>query len=525
MREKKRFEVENMTLDTQELDEFVKGEEINRNRLTMAFVAGGQGGGNIASEFCRLGYPLVAYNTCGEDLDDLEAKISKMETHGEFTRIDLNGCGGASKDRDLGQQAIKDSGPQLKEKLLLNKSLREADFVWVVVSLGGGTGNGSLSLVCKMLADYVRKGKERYSSGKLNPTIGVIAAIPDQAVKSKIRLNVAKAIQELEMFQAAGLIGSVLLLDNQKLIDDFRRNYRPGKDVNKTWVTDGNNKVARIITELALSTSLKSSYMLDVAEMLNIWSTPGFMTIGKSELGEVWMVDKCIEDQHDDIPFGPEYLQKRRQLMAKMIKDSFSESVFVEGTDLPTAINGGMVIITDGTSITSMDAKDLEDALSLDVLNSEAIETPHFGFVTTENTGVINKQDKDDKGKLAGRIFTMCVSKGAPGYIKEWFKDAIESKGKYEKAIKDVTEDAGLQVFAEQLKSTPLVLGTEQPKTLSLDDIFGGGNGLSNINTSRESNLDDLDKFFNSPGIFGSNNLSNQEKTQDQLLAELYEME
>lgn len=558
--EKKNFDVEKMSLDTQDLDEFVMSKEVDRNRLSMAFVAGGQGGGKIAAEFCRFGYPLIAYNTCKEDLDDLQEYVNKMKNRGPFVRIDLEGENGASKDRDLGLKAIKDNLPMIKKDLLVNDDIYNADFVWIVVALGGGTGNGSLTSVAKLISAYVREDKKIYRGGEYKSTIGVIAAIPDQTAKSKIRLNVAKALEELESLQESGDLGAVLLVDNQKLIDDFNKNYDEKRDADKTWATDGNNKVARIITELALSTSLKSSEMLDKSEMLDIWSTPGFMSIGKRELGEVWMsdkgselkdilkieqsvdtesndiekkrdiiaemLDKCIELEEElktdkNVPVESNDTEKKREFIAKMLTKSFSEGVFVEGVALDTAIHGGMIVITDGKTINNRDAKELEYVLNQRVLNSDTIEAPHFGFVRTELIGTVKEKAAEDSSSGSGKVFTMCVTKGAPEHIEKWFEDTISSRKKHIEAMEKANEKVGLQGLTDEISLKKIEPKKKQPSGISLDDLFGDVNKINGSNKARKRNLDALDNLF--AGLESSSEKEpNTAEKQNDMLNELF---
>lgn len=558
--EKKNFDVEKMSLDTQDLDEFVMSKEVDRNRLSMAFVAGGQGGGKIAAEFCRFGYPLIAYNTCKEDLDDLQEYVNKMKNRGPFVRIDLEGENGASKDRDLGLKAIKDNLPMIKKDLLVNDDIYNADFVWIVVALGGGTGNGSLTSVTKLISAYVREDKKIYRGGEYKSTIGVIAAIPDQTAKSKIRLNVAKALEELESLQESGDLGAVLLVDNQKLIDDFNKNYDEKRDADKTWATDGNNKVARIITELALSTSLKSSEMLDKSEMLDIWSTPGFMSIGKRELGEVWMsdkgselkdilkieqnvetesndiekkrdliaemLDKCIELEEElktdkNVPVESNDTEKKREFIAKMLTKSFSEGVFVEGVALDTAIHGGMIVITDGKTINNRDAKELEYVLNQRVLNSDTIEAPHFGFVRTELIGTVKEKAAEDSSSGSGKVFTMCVTKGAPEHIEKWFEDTISSRKKHIEAMEKANEKVGLQGLTDEISLKKIEPKKKQPSGISLDDLFGDVNKINGSNKARKRNLDALDNLF--AGLESSSEKEpNTAEKQNDMLNELF---
>lgn len=485
--EKEKFDLNNIDLDYQDIDQFVCKPDVKRDRLSMAFIGAGQGGGKIASEFCRFGYPLLAYNTCSEDLDSLQASIDKMPNHGKFERLDLEGDGGSAKSIKKGRQAIAKNAPALKEKLLEFQELREASFVWICVALGGGTGAGSLTPVAKIL-QVLRQNKKLYlDDDDKRVTVGVIAAVPDQSAKSKIRMNVASALLDLTKMHASGELGAVLLIDNQKMIDDFNSSY--SYDVEeierRSWTTDGNAKVARVITELALTTGCAAEEMFDVAEMLDIWGMPGFMTIGKQEINDDIMLDSYCDADFKELP---KTFDERKVAFEKILDKAFSGSIFVEGVDKKTAVHGGLIVVSDGDIIRTGDGPTLKNVLGTKILDGAGMEEPHFGFISTDSAGSV--KSPSDKG---GRLFSMCVSKRVPKYIQEWCEQAKESKEAYNKARLDMQAMTSIEISDEDVDISSVSTASNDIQAINLADLFAG---QEDLNKKREESLDDFDSLF-----------------------------
>lgn len=487
--ERESFKVENMGLTYQDIDQFVTNPEINRNRLSMAFVGAGQGGGKIASEFCRFGYPLFAYNTCEEDLDALQKSIEKMDNPGKFYRLDLKGDGGSAKSRKKGLEAIKKNQGVLKETLLNIKELQDASFVWICVALGGGTGAGSLTAIATLLSALRASKIMDMESSKRIP-VGVIAAVPDDTAKSRVKMNVAAALKELTQLHDSQRLGAVVLLDNQKMINEFNESYKytlsSDNSELKTWATDGNAKIARVITELALTTGYASEDMFDRAEMLDIWGMPGFMAIGKNELDDDAMLQSYCESGYNNIP---EKFEERELAFENLIKKSFGGSIFVEGTNMETAIHGGMVVISDGDVIRNGDAHTLKRILNKKVLNGAGMEETHFGFVTTKLTGTVK-----EPSNVGGRIFNMCVSKRVPEYIDKWCEDAIKSREEYKEARVEMQDVKSIDISTAELSTESVTTATKGLEELDLASLFAVSN--DDIEKQRAENLDAFNSLF-----------------------------
>lgn len=471
-------------LGMRDIDGFILDENANRNNIKMTFVSGGQGGGKIAAEFCRLGYPLVAYNTSKEDLDDLQKIVNEIpeDIRGSFETIYLPGEGGASKDRDLGYQAIKDNLDLLEEQMFENEHINDADFVWLVVTLGGGTGNGSLAFVSKILG-LIREKKKIVRGGVAKASIGIIAAVPDsRKTKNKIAANVALAINEIQEMHDNLEIGAVVLVDNKKLTDDFNERYS-NKETSKEWSVDGNAKVARIITETVALTSLPGSEVLDRSELLDMWSAPGYLNLGKKIIKKDWM--EQYVNKGDNSPYGKNSKKNainlnesdKEEVFAKLVKDSFEDNIFVSGIDLDAAIVGGMVVMTDGKVISTKDASSLELVMNEKILKGEAVETSYYGCLKNEdNIGTVYWPKESNKDQ-DGRIFTMCVTYTPPEYILDWVQTAAKKRQLNESTINKLSEKknslaeivAGLDANSKVTKKNDIDIASSLSQLINSD--------------------------------------------------------
>ena len=424
------------TLGYLNLEGFVTREEIDINHLSQTFIGGGQAGGKISAELVRCGYYANLYNTCKTDLEDIKKILEKING-ADYDIIRLKGYDGASKDREIGLKAIQDNSNLLKEKLINNEKIANSDFTWIVVGLGGGTGNGSVGTISQIVS-ILMKGEKRYkrrTDANNNiihegyPTVGIIAAIPDKNSTYKIKLNSALALREIEILQEKGLIGAVLLIDNDKLINDFiEKNKKRPQNID--WVTYGNTTVAQLLTEISLLSSLPGTETLDKSEILDIWSTPSFLTIGKSKLPPNW-----LEEYKERSNIGNEDDQ---EVINRFIRECFDkQNVFADGFDFSTAIKGSLAVLAPSRNkvISTIQSVMMKRALSA-VLQSPFLEQIHYGIIQNNITGSFKNPKSADKVKEA-IVYTMCATKNLPKRISKMTEEALKSKEIRDKKLQE----------------------------------------------------------------------------------------
>lgn len=461
----------NENLGCMQLEGFLSREEVSLDKLKMSFVGGGQTGGKISSEFVRIGYYSNMYNTCAEDITGTEnvlSKLSTIEKGKNYTTIRLKGYDGASKDRDLGLKAIKDNKDLIMENLIKDKNLINSDFVWLVGALGGGTYNGSLKTVAQILSGVMRKDK-RY---KNKPTVGLICAIPEGFSKHKIKINAAQALNEIKELHSQKLIGATLLVDNQKLIDDF---LQKDNTHNRDWTTYGNTTVAQLITELASVICLPGRETFDKSELLDILSTPGFFTIGKKHLLSGWKKGKNGEDD--------------KEAVKKLVVDNFeNQNVFADGFDYKKALHGGLAVVAPLNS----DILSVKDTILLkqelnNYLDSPEVEVTHFGIFENEVFGSYNKPIRSKNEAI---IYTLAITKDLPERILTMTKEALEVEEQKRQNSKNDNNE--LNSLLNSLAATE----EEVSVSLDLSDIWAEDSNSKSEKDEASASKDPFDGLF-----------------------------
>lgn len=460
------------------LEGFVLRDEVNKEKLKIAFVGVGQAGNKMTTKFIELGYYGVLYNTCQEDIDNAVEKIKDLD-YAKYKTVKLEGYDGAAKDREIGLQAIRDNHELLKRELLTDENLINADFVWIVVSLGGGTGNGSVATMAQIISGIMRKNK-RYKvkkdpkTGKVinigKATVGVIAAIPDEDSIHKIELNAAEALNEIRKLQDKKLLGSLLLIDNEKLVQDFMN--KPDDEVaGIDWVQYGNETTATTLTETTLLTCLPGRETLDAAEFLDIITSPGCLNVGKKKINKNFLDNMKDRVKNDD--------QEKFNLL---IENSFKEqNIFAEGYDYSKCIAAGLSIITNGNVIDTKKSIMIKRSMNK-ILDNSLIETPHYGVY---DNSIFGTSKKPEKNKDEALIYTLAVIKQLPERIIEMTKRALEEKKKRDQMLKqedDVSLDSILVDIEQDNEDSNLV-------DVDFDDILSGKGFIDDVAVDLEEDV------------------------------------
>lgn len=275
------------------LSDHVFSKEVNAeiNRFPSQTIIGlGQGGGRIAAEFSRFGFPTYLLNSSKSDMDehkrlipDNRRIVTKSE---EFPELE-----GTDKNAQLGYQ-IAVENKEIYKNVALNDDVQNAEFVWVTVSLGGGTGNGALKVALTYLSQ-VRKAKA-LPGGKI--PLGVICSVPSSEERgSSFRKNALAGIALIQQFMNEGKIGNALVIDNEKIkyyyADSPLKTYSGYEIDAKSY---SNMVVATILAEISTIPLLEGRAVFDKTELLTTLSTPGWLSISK--INDI-DVDDNLEDK------------------------------------------------------------------------------------------------------------------------------------------------------------------------------------------------------------------------------------
>ncbi|WP_434510047.1 cell division protein FtsZ [Desulfitobacterium sp. AusDCA] len=232
----------------------------------------GQAGGKIADAFasCRLPgrdtstYPALAINTC---VADLHALNNIPESH----RVCLpNYELGAMRRPEIGYAAISQEG--VIDNILdrVTRVFEGIQNIIVAAGIGGGTGTGTLQVVCDAL---VEKG--------FNVT--TMVTFPRNLDSVEERKNSTDFFDVFQELLFTGSIASAINVDNNLLYGRYvRKVQKSGIDID--WKIDSNMEIVKILNEINATTGLPSSTTFDGAELTKILFGGGCVTFGKAQI-------------------------------------------------------------------------------------------------------------------------------------------------------------------------------------------------------------------------------------------------
>lgn len=225
--------------------------------LRFGFIGLGQYGGRQVDAFLKLHpeYDAVAVNTAVNDLEGLqEIPVGN--------RFSLQGSTfGAGRTPDVAYQALLANAPDFFE--LVQRALKDSDFIWLCAGLGGGTGTGALQLILEY-------------ADQLFPTPpGLIMTVPRETDGIRQKANAVEALAKIQDAIERGVVGSVIILDNEKFYKQFAEDKRSGD-----WRDLSNEYVAKTLHELNVSTLNAGTSNFDREDFKGTLSVPGCLALG-----------------------------------------------------------------------------------------------------------------------------------------------------------------------------------------------------------------------------------------------------
>lgn len=166
--------------------------------LNMVVVGLGQAGGNLATEFARLGYRAIALNTAHTDLSSLASTDRAVSmSSDQRIYIGIDGYDGAGADMNYGRECIRENSERIREAVA--RHAEGADVVIITAGLGGGTGSSVSELI------HILSGLEL-------PMIA-LATLPNEYESGIAKVNAVRAVSELVKHENVGWI----FADNSRL--------------------------------------------------------------------------------------------------------------------------------------------------------------------------------------------------------------------------------------------------------------------------------------------------------------------
>ena len=239
----------NIIVNGSEMDEKRFKKTIKRminERLRITLIGCGACGNGIVSEIeadvqalegDKSNISFVGINTSMEDL------ASVALSH----KIHISGSKGAACERENGVQELAESIDGIMEEL--KKYIVEDSIIFIVTSLGGGTG----SAISPPLADILLESGYR---------VGMVAVLPADNESLKIKDNARKAFNEIEEMKPR--LGSIFILDNKA---------GSRQAVNQTF--------ASLFAGVLCISNKSQDGNMDLAEIEACLATPSFSIIAK----------------------------------------------------------------------------------------------------------------------------------------------------------------------------------------------------------------------------------------------------
>lgn len=210
---------------------------------SIGFIGIGEGGCNIVNKFESLGYKKVFYiNSAMKDL----SKLNKADSSSIYHIPNESGC---VRDRTKAKQLLKDNYDIILNNI--QQKLGNLKIIFVVFSMGGGTGSGMSPLLLSGLIN-------RMPNTKFN----TISIVPDAFSSAKMKYNACECYSEIKKIK--NHLGNSYFINN----DNIRQN---DKYIAKIDVMD-NSFVSKLNDVINVSDSNGS---VDEAEILTLLSTNG----------------------------------------------------------------------------------------------------------------------------------------------------------------------------------------------------------------------------------------------------------
>lgn len=211
-------------------------------------LAVGQAGANVAQMLERKGYKTYYINLAVQDLDLVNSPNKYHIPHGE----------GASKNRKKAKKVLSESIDEVID--VIDKQIPE-HYIFVVYSLGGGSGSG----IGTFLASVIAENPDKH--------VCLIVILPSMNESLQARINAYEALTEI--IEVKNSLGSIFILDNNQREDKL--------SINRSFAN-----LFDAFMNVANYSSIKG--VIDIAEQKTLLETSGVAAIhritqgGKEEL-------------------------------------------------------------------------------------------------------------------------------------------------------------------------------------------------------------------------------------------------
>lgn len=349
--------------------------EKRKRSLNFGIVSTGQAGGRIGSVFAEHGYPCIAINTASVDLETINIP--------EDNKLLLNWTlGGAAKSLDTGAEAAEANRDAIAE--LVSNKLSDVHAYLVTVSLGGGSGAGSLNTVIDVLSQ----------TGK---PIAVICVLPLSVDDPQTKQNAIETLSKLTKLAQNKIVANIICVDNAVVETVF-------SDVSEADFFNVSNKA--IVEPLHVFNTLSSKPGLSKALDSQEWATLFLDSGGFSVYGEL-----NVHDISSDTALAEAVIESLdNNLLAKfdLSQTKYAAAVFVAHPDtwkqLPsTSVNYAVAILNEKCEKSIAVFRGLYEDSSIDV-GKIKVFTIYSGLgLPTERINILRQEVEIEMAKVKNR--------------------------------------------------------------------------------------------------------------------------
>ncbi|MFS0841339.1 cell division GTPase [Paenibacillus sp. 1P03SA] len=358
--------------------------------IKYGFIGLGQGGSKIVDAFAGIrspkdGEPVYTCMIVNSNLGDMKP-LRNIPKHLQFG---LKGYEqGVGKNPEIGKKAFLENGEEIFTQIA--ERMSDCQMIFVVGSMGGGTGTGAINVLIDAIADYIGI-----------PVASIVSLPAPHEVES---LNAYNATAELipklsdhrqdENDRLYRGVENISILDNLKIFEDHRDNPE-FPELKLTWDFYSNYKVASIIHEWNVLTGMESHISLDAADLMNnILLTGGVLTYAKKKIN----LDETVSTE---------------DLLTQIVETYKGKNVLANGFDYKKDMKAlGLVVVM---------PKNRADMLNQDTLELLRLkfrdELPNVGIYP----GFVSHNDSN-----TAIVYTIASMGGLPERAKNLRKEAEE---------------------------------------------------------------------------------------------------
>lgn len=326
--------------------------EERKTAVKLAFLGAGQGGGNIADEFYKLGYRRVAVvNTTTRDMHRLSVP--------EANRHVLKSEGGAGKDPKIGKKLVE---AELEDifRMLQHSFKKDVEQILVCIGAGGGSGSGAALPLVKLCKEYLTS----IGVQDVEKKVGVICTLPTKEESAAVQRNAIDTVIPLIEMAETGQLSPLVLIDNAKVIQLYGK-----ASVVDVWTKANKNLAALfdVFNFLAAQDSESVVVACDPQDYRTVLQS-GILTFGRTKLDQV--------QQSTDV--------------SDAVRNNVKKGLLVEGLDISKATAGAAILAASAENLASVSQESLEMAFaSLNRMMAQSSETKlHRGVYETEGNGI-----------------------------------------------------------------------------------------------------------------------------------------